>query len=70
MSALIDGNSAYRAVKVIRVDWDKHRRSPIVSELRIPRRSTLVMFSDGAEVGRVVSGTGRKEIEALFAAVT
>ena len=69
MSALLDGNPAYRAVKIIRVDWDTHRGGPLVSELRIPRRSTLVMFKGGKEVARVVAQTRREEIEALFQAV-
>ena len=66
--ALVDGNPAYRAVRIIRVDWDVHRRGPIVKELRIPRRSTLVMFDEGKEVARVVARTRREDIEALFAA--
>ena len=70
MRALLDGNPAYRAVKIIRVDWDTHRRSPVVSELRVPRRSTLVMFKGGNEVGRVVARTSKADIEALVAAVT
>ena len=66
MSALIDGNPAYQAVKLIRVDWDQFGQSDIVSELKIPRRSTLVMFKDGAEIGRVVAQTATSAIEPLF----
>ena len=66
MSALIDGNPAYQAVKLIRVDWDQFGQSEIVSELKIPRRSTLVMFKDGAEIGRVVAQTAASAIEPLF----
>lgn len=68
MRALIGKNSEYRAVKIIRVDWDRYRRDQIVQELRIPRRSTLVMFRDGREVARVVARTSVAEIEALFKA--
>ena len=68
MRALRARNPAYAAVKVVRVDWDTHRRDPIVEELKIPRRSTLVMFAGGVEVGRVVAQTSREAIEALFKA--
>ena len=50
----------------MRVDWDEHRGGDLVRELDVPRRSTLVMFSGGREVGRVVARTSRKDIEALF----
>ncbi len=68
MSALIDSNPAYRAVKIVRVDWDTHRRDEIVRELGVSRRSTLVMFRNGKEVGRVVAQTSTEQIEALFKA--
>ena len=68
MRALIEKNPEYRAIKIMRVDWDKHSGDAIVRELKIPRRSTLVMFREGEEVGRVVAQTGSKEIEALFKA--
>ena len=68
MSALIDGNPEYRAVTVMRVDWTTHGDSDIVRELDVRRRSTLVMFSGGREVGRVIAKTSRGDIEALFKA--
>ncbi len=68
MSALLDSNPAYRNVTIMRVDWDTHRDGDLVRELRIPRRSTLVMFRDGKEVGRVVAQTGTRAIAALFEA--
>ena len=68
MGALIDGNPEYRAVTVMRVDWDTHGDSDIVRELDVRSRSTLVMFSGGREVGRVIAKTGRGDIEALFRA--
>lgn len=69
MSALIENNPAYRAVTVMRVDWDAHRDEEWVRKLRIPRRSTLVMFKGGKEVGRVVAQTSEEAIESLFKAV-
>jgi len=69
VSALIDSNDEYRQVKLIKVDWDKHRRSPISSELGVRRQSTMVMFKDGAEVDRIIAQTGKNAIESLFQAV-
>ena len=68
MRALIDGNPAYRAVTVMKVDWDRFSRDPIVGELGVGNRSTLVMFSRGEEVGRVVGQTAAGAIEPLFKA--
>jgi thioredoxin 1 len=68
VSALQNSNPAYRRVKIIRVDWDRHSGDAIVRELNIPRRSTLVMFAKGKEVGRVVAQTSTSAIEALFRA--
>lgn len=68
MGALIDENQDYRAVTVMRVDWNEHRDSDVTRELGVRTRSTLVMFSGGREVGRVIGSTGRDDIEALFKA--
>ena len=68
ISALMDGNESYAAVKVFNVDWDKYGRTDFAKELRIPRRSTLVMFSGGKEVGRVIAQTNKSAIEELFKA--
>lgn len=54
----------------MRVDWDMHRDDAIVSDLKIPRRSTLVMFSKGEEVGRVVAQTSASAIEPMFVDAT
>ena len=66
MRALLDSNPEYRAVKIIRVDWDKYGRAPITRELEVRSRSTLVMFRDGKEIGRVVASTSKAGIEPLF----
>ena len=68
MRALIDENHDYRVVTVMRVDWNEHGDSDVTRELGVRTRSTLVMFSGGREVGRVIGSTGREEIEALFKA--
>ena len=66
MRALQDKHPELKAVTVMRVDWDTHRDSPIVDELGVRRRSTLVAFKGGKEVGRVVADTRESAIEALL----
>ena len=68
MSALIDSNPEYQAVTVMKVDWDRFSGDPIVSELGVKGRATLVMFSRGEEVGRVIGQTGVGAIEPMFKA--
>ena len=67
--ALLDSKPEYKKVTVMRVDWDTERNGELVKQLAIPRRSTLVMFDKGAEVGRVVAQTSTAAIESLFKAV-
>ena len=66
MSALVESNPEYAKIRVINVDWDDFRGAPIVSELRIPRQSTLVMFKDGEEVVRLIAQTSKEVIEEMF----
>ena len=66
MSALIDANEQYQVVTVFRVDWDTYRDDQITKDLKIRRRSTLVMFKDGKEIDRVVAQTSARAIEPLF----
>ena len=68
MRALIDGNPEYQAVTVMKVDWDRFSGDPIVGEFGVKSRATLVMFSGGEEVGRVIFETGADAIGALFKA--
>ncbi len=64
--ALISSNSAYQAVTLLRVDWDKYSNDQVVKELNVARRSTLVMFNNGQEVGRVIANSNSGTIEKLF----
>lgn len=66
---LMNSNEAYGKVKLIQVNWDKYSDSDLAKELEIPRRSTLVMFKGGVEVGRVIAQTSAPAIEELFKAV-
>lgn len=57
----------YSGLKVVEMDWDKYRGSKIGRSLRIPRRSTLIMFNaKGKEVGRIIAGTGSSQIKRLI----
>ncbi len=67
MSALIDGNDAYKAVTIMRVDWDTFKGDEWVKELKVRRQSTLVMFKDGEEIDRLIAQTSSAVIEEMFA---
>lgn len=66
MSALLDSNPDYKKVTVLHADWDTFKEAPIATELAITRRSTLIMFNGGEEIGRLVAETNDGKIEALF----
>ncbi len=67
INALIEANPTYGdAITIYRVDWDDYGRGDLATQLNIPRRSTLVMFRGGAEVGRIVAGTREADIRALM----
>ena len=67
MAALRGENPAYdEAITFVYMDWDLHRSSDLANELEIPRRSTLVALKGDAELGRIVAGTSRADIQALM----
>ncbi|MEL7301552.1 MAG: thioredoxin family protein [Pseudomonadota bacterium] len=67
INALMGENPAYaEAVTFVRLDWDDHKNAPIVQDLRIPRRSTLVVLKGEDELGRIVAGTRKADIQALM----
>ncbi len=67
INALLRKNPAYEdAITFINVDWDKHRNSDLARELKIPRRSTLVVLKGDQELGRIVAGTNKNKIKALM----
>ena len=67
MSVLI-ANPEYSEITLLRADWDTHRKSDLRKELEIRRRSTLVMFSGGEEIARVIAQTNKDVIEDMFKA--
>lgn len=67
LAALKAENPAYvEKITFIDVDWDQFGKSAIVTEMKIPRRSTLVVLRGDQELGRIVAQTGRDEIKALM----
>ncbi len=67
MAGLMRQNPDYgRKLRFIVVDWDEYGNGDLSRGLNIPRRSTLVALKGREEIGRVVAGTGKAEIKALF----
>ena len=67
INALKSENPDYEArISFINVDWDTWGQGDLVTQLNIPRRSTLVVLRGQDELGRIVAGTARDEIKALM----
>lgn len=66
INALRGQGEFYNNLVVMEADWDEERTGALVSDLNIPRRSTLIMFKGGKEIGRIVAGTGEKQIKDLI----
>jgi len=67
IDALKQANPAYEAaISFVDVDWDVYSRDPLSVALNIPRRSTLVVLRGNKELGRIVAGTRRANIQALM----
>ncbi|MDP3195670.1 thioredoxin family protein [Tabrizicola sp.] len=60
-------NPAYeRKIMFYKVDWDLYAKDTLAMDLRIPRRSTLVLLKGREELGRIVAGTSKADIQALL----
>ena len=66
ISSLRQSGEPYSQLTILEMDWDKFRGSQIGNDLQIPRRSTLVMYTNGAETGRIIAGTSPASIKALI----
>lgn len=67
ISGLRTANPAYdAAITFITVDWDQYADGDLAKSLNIPRRSTLVALKGNTEIGRIVAGTSKAEIQALM----
>lgn len=67
ISELMGENPQYaQSMVFVRVDWDTYRSAPIVTDRKIPRRSTLILLKGNAELGRIVAGTAKSKIKQLM----
>lgn len=67
LSALKAENPAYaQNIVFFKVDWDTYGKDTLATDLRIPRRSTLVLLKGREELGRIVAGTSKADIQALL----
>lgn len=67
LTALKAETPAYeQTIAFYKIDWDVYAKDTLAQELRIPRRSTLVLLKGREELGRIVAGTSKAEIKALL----
>ncbi|MGB0798069.1 MAG: thioredoxin family protein [Planktomarina sp.] len=67
LAALLGDNAAYgENITFVTIDYDIYGRADLATELKIPRRSTLVALKGDQELGRIVAGTGRAQIQGLL----
>ncbi|SLN27994.1 Thioredoxin [Pseudoruegeria aquimaris] len=67
IAKLMAENPAYEQnISFINVDWDEFRSAKITKDLKIPRRSTLVVLKGNQELGRIVAGVSKSDIKALM----
>ena len=67
ITALRTANPAYdQALTFVRVDWDDFGSHAVATSRNIPRRSTLLVLKGDAELGRIVAGTRKSDIQALM----
>ncbi len=67
IQSLKKSNPSYaEKITFVDVDWDEYGKSELSKELRIPRRSTLVVLRGEEELGRLVAGTSKDAIRGLM----
>ena len=67
INALREEVSDYdKLIIFIYVDFDLYKEEPIVTDRKIPRRSTLVLLKGNKELGRLVAETSRRKIKDLL----
>ncbi len=67
IEALKAANPAYdQSISFLNVDWDQWGEGELAKQLNIPRRSTLVVLKGKEELGRIVAGTAKADIQALM----
>lgn len=67
INALRSANPAYDSGMVfVKVDWDSYSTHNVTTSRNIPRRSTLIVLRGDQELGRIVAGTRKADIQALM----
>lgn len=67
INALRGDNPGYdAAMTFVKVDWDTFKNDAVTTSRQIPRRSTLLVLRGDEELGRLVAGTSKDQIEALM----
>ena len=67
IEALRSSNPSYdENILFVRVDWDVYSGHPVSTDRNIPRRSTLIVLKGDQELGRIVAGTSKKQIQELM----
>ncbi|WP_370272372.1 thioredoxin family protein [Pseudooceanicola nitratireducens] len=60
-------NPSYeQVITFVNVDWDTYGKAKFTQDLKIPRRSTLVVLKGDAEIGRLVAETREAQIKQLL----
>lgn len=63
---LRDKYADFNSITVLKVNWDAYRTEPVARDLKIPRRSTLVLLNGDTEIDRIVASTRSRDIKNLF----
>ena len=66
MRALIEKNEEYVNIQVVGIDMDVHGRSDITRDMKVRHHSTMVMYRNGKEVGRLIGHVKQGPIEQLM----
>ena len=54
------------SIRFVLIDWGKFSAHDVTISRKIPRRSTLVLFKDRTEIGRLVGETSEQKIKGLL----
>ena len=54
------------SIEFVLIDWGKFSSHDVTISRKIPRRSTLVLFKDRTEIGRLVGETSEQKIKGLL----
>lgn len=67
INKLLRENPEFKSSMVfVRVNWDKYKNSPISTDNKIRRRSTLLVLRGNKKLGKVVAKTSESSIKRLL----